>query len=896
MTQDEKKLYIVDGHALAYRSYYATIRASMTNSSGVATGALFGFASSLIALLDKYMCAYLTVVFDSPKPTFRHAYYDQYKAHRKPMPDEMVAQMPLIMELVDNLNIPRISIDGLEADDIIANLTKKAKQAGFTVYLVTKDKDLMQLVGADVKMLTPESGGKLIEMGADEVTAKMGVPPEQIRDLLALMGDSSDNIPGLPGVGPKTAIKILLKAGTIDNLLENPSLVENKKLQAKIEENIEILKLSKKLVTLKTDDDIGITLEELKAREIHKDACAAFFNKMDFHSFLKSERFEIKKELAFKVTVPKSVNDVKAFISQAKSAGILSVDTETTSTNPRDAELVGISCAIEHSHAMYIPVGHKNDQQENLPIHEIIDCFKDILESTEIGKIGQNLKYDYQVFKNYGIHMKGIVFDTMVAAYVIEPGKRQYGMDNLALQWLQMSVTSIETLIGKGKSQICFSEVPVQRAAEYSGEDAIIPLLLKEKMHTELDRKGVRELYENIEMPLITVLAEMEWAGILLDSSHLKDLSQEYGVTIDSVTKEIFDLAGEEFNLNSPKQIAEILFTKLHLPKSRKTKTGLSTDVDALEKLAVDFPIAKKLLQYRENQKLLSTYIDALPGQVLEKSGRLHSSFNQTIAATGRLSSTNPNLQNIPIRTEAGVRIREAFVARRGYRLVSADYSQIELRLLAHLSGDSLLRQAFHEDRDIHAQTASAIFGCFVELVSDDQRRMAKTINFGLMYGMGPHNLSRQLGISFREAQKFIDTYFDQFPSVRDFMDKCVQRARESGYTETMFGRRRYLPEILSEKRQIRESAERIAINTPVQGTAADIIKIAMIHIQKDIGKKFPDAEMILQVHDELVFETPKESSESLQTWVVEKMSSACKLSIPLKVDAGIGKNWREAH
>jgi DNA polymerase I len=485
----------------------------------------------------------------------------------------------------------------------------------------------------------------------------------------------------------------------------------------------------------------------------------------------------------------------------------------------------------------------------------------------------------------------------MVAAYVIDPGKRQYSLDALAAEFLGAATTPIELLIGKkGKDQRSFSTVPVDQAAHYSGEDVVLPIKLQKMLLPILTERNLLRLYEDIEVPLVTVLAELEWQGILLDEKLLKEMSKEYTIKLDHISRDIYKLAGQEFNLNSPKQISEILFDKMSLPKSKKTKTGLSTDVDALEKLAPDFPIAQVLLEYREVQKLLSTYIDALPEQVSKATGRLHTSFNQTIAATGRLSSTNPNLQNIPIRTEAGARIREAFIAPKGTMLVSADYSQIELRILAHLSGDKFLQQAFHEDRDIHTQTASAIYGVFPEMITPEQRRAAKTINFGLMYGMGPINLSRQLSISFKEAQNFIDAYFKQFPSIHEFMEKCKQDARSKGYAETMLNRRRYLPEINSDQRQIREAAERTAINTPVQGTAADIIKIAMVNIQKVIDKEHSTAKMLLQVHDELVFEVGEKEAKEFSKWVVEKMSSAFSLSVPLKVDAGIGKNWREAH
>jgi DNA polymerase I len=896
---DDKHLYIIDGHALAYRAYYATIRTPMTTSRGQPTGALYGFALYLMRLLQEHKCPHIVAIFDSPKPTFRHEMYKDYKANREEMPDDLKAQMQLMFKLVDCFNIKRLAKEGFEADDIMAWLTKKAEKAGYAVSLVTRDKDLMQLVGGKTRLLAPESGGVLEPMGREQVKEKMGVYPEQIRDLLALMGDSSDNIPGVPGVGPKTAIKILEKAGDIDTLLANPACVDNPKLQVKIEENRDNILISKKLATLHLDMDphLEMDIDSLKFNEFDKGKCIELFKEMEFGSLLRNPLFEEKKEvLDFTVIVPTSLKQIEDFAEKIKKAGFVSVDTETTSTVPREARLVGISMAVSEIEALYIPVGH-DEKEKNLGLEGVLKILKPVFESPAISKIGQNLKYDYQILKNYDIKLSGIIFDVMIAAYVIDPGKRQYSLDALAAELLGASTTPIELLIGKkGKDQRLFSSVPVDQAAHYSGEDVVLPIKLRKILSPVLKERNLLPLFDDIEIPLVSVLAELEWQGILVDEKLLAELSKEYTIQLDHISRDIFKLAGQELNLNSPKQISEILFDKMGLPKSKKTKTGLSTDVDALEKLAPDHPIAQKLLEYREVQKLLSTYIDALPLQVSKVTGRLHTSFNQTIAATGRLSSTNPNLQNIPIRTEAGARIRGAFIVPPGTLLVSADYSQIELRILAHLSGDKFLQQAFHEDRDIHTQTASAIYGVFPEMVTPEQRRAAKTINFGLMYGMGPINLSRQLTISFREAQEFIDAYFRQFPSIHEFMEKCKQDVRDKGYAETMLGRRRYLPEVNAEQRQVREAAERTAINTPVQGTAADIIKIAMVNINREIEKDHHDAKMLLQVHDELVFEVAEKKAPEFKEWAIEKMSSAFALSVPLKVEAGIGKNWREAH
>jgi DNA polymerase-1 len=895
--KSDKKLFLVDGHAIAYRAYYALIKTPLANSKGQPTGAVYGFANYLLKLLAEYKCPYIGVVFDSPEPTFRHEMFKEYKANREEMPDDMKSQIPLIMELVDKFNITRLARPGLEADDIIAHLTKRAEKEGFEVFLVTRDKDLMQLVGPNVHMLSFESSGGIEKLGPQQVKEKLGVPPEQIRDLLALMGDSSDNIPGVPGVGPKTAQKILEKAGTIDKLLEDPSCLENEKLQAKIVENRDMLILSRKLATLHSDISYDVKVGDLAARPVKKGECVAFFKELDFSSLLKNPLFAQDKKLDYAVSVIKSIEELRGVINKIEKAGSVSIDTETTSLVPRQAGLVGISLAVDKKEAVYVPVGHTHDGGAgNLPLDKTLATLRGVLESEAIAKIGQNLKYDYQVLKGHGITMRGISFDAMVAAYVIDPGRRNYSLDAMAAERLGVATIPIESLIGKGKNQISFSEVPIADAAPYSCEDVVLPLHLKELFEPILDERKQTPLFRDIEMPLVAVLAEMEWEGIQIDAALLDRLSKEYTKNLAEISRKIYELAGGEFNLNSPKQISEILFGKLNLPKSKKIKTGLSTDVDALEKLEDSHPIVPKLLEYREAQKLLSTYIDALGPQVLPESGRLHTTFNQTITATGRLSSTNPNLQNIPVRTDAGRTIREAFVAPEGRVLVSADYSQIELRILAHVSKDPFLVASFMDDKDIHTQTASAIYGVFPEMVTQEMRRAAKTINFGLMYGMGPVNLSRQLGISFREAQQFIDAYFKQFPTIKASMEKSIQKARSSGFSETLLGRRRYLPEINAENRQVREAAERTAINTPIQGTAADIIKIAMIRISDAAEKSGFQFKMLLQVHDELVFEVRNKDAAAFKEWVCTMMSEAYRLNVPIKVDAGAGKNWSEAH
>ena len=890
---NEKQLYLVDGHALVYRAYFAFIRNPLRNSNGQPTSAVFGFANYLVRLIEKYSCSYLAVVMDSSKPTFRHELYSQYKANREEMPDDLKAQMPLIYELIDSFNIPVIKQDGLEADDLIAFLTHKALKDDFDVFLVTKDKDLMQLIGPRVNMLAPEGTGTLQLIGSEQVREKLGIGPEKVVDYLALIGDAVDNIPGVPGIGPKTALKILESAGSIEKILENPSILNNSKLVHKINENRELLEVSKVLATLKCDCDLDIDMETLRRKPVFRERCLTMFRELEFSSLLRHPLFGGAPRLKPQVSVFTSLDQLQSLINQIKDAEVVSIDTQTTGLLPRAARLVGISLAIEETRGFYIPVGHNNEN--NLELDLVLNSLRDIIESQEIKKVGQNLKYDYQIFQNYGLHMRGIAFDTMIAAYLLDPGKRQYDLNVLALEWLKMEITPISPLIDGGK--ISFADVAIESASIYAGEIVCLPLALRNILEPLLKELNISELFENIEMPLTSVLGDLEWQGMRIDTGILNELSTEYTITQERLQNEIYELAGESLNLNSPKQIGEVLFGKLSLPGAKKTKNGAhSTNVDVLEKLAPDYPIVEKILDYREVQKLLSTYIDALPGQILAESGRLHSSFNQTVTATGRLSSTNPNLQNIPIRTDGGKRIREAFIAAEGCVLVAADYSQIELRILAHLSKDQFLLQAFKDEKDIHALTASAIYGVFPEMVTPEMRRAAKTINFGLMYGMGPINLSRQLKISFNEARNFIATYFQQFPTIKQYMDSTISKAREYGYTETLLGRRRFLKEINASNRNIREAAERTAINTPVQGTAADIIKIAMIDIHREMPEMYRDAKMLLQVHDELVFEVPVNDAEVLRDWVVEKMSSAYELLVPVKVDAGIGKNWSDAH
>lgn len=882
------QLFLIDGHALIYRAYFAFIRNPLVNAKGQNTSAAFGFANYIIKLIETYNCTYCAVVLDSNKPTFRHEMYAQYKANRQEMPDELKSQLPIINEIIDALQIPVIREDGLEADDLIGTLTKKAEGEGFDVFLVTKDKDLMQLISPNVKMLAPEGTGTLLTIGIDEVKEKMGIPPEKIVDYLSLIGDSSDNIPGVPGIGPKNAIKILELCGDVDTLLQDPTILGNAKLIQKIQENKEALTLSKQLATLRITP-VTIGMEALKRGCIDGDRCKEIFRELEFHSLMRNPMFgesEISQIATSLITTDEQVNHLTSAI---QSNGALSINLFLSDENTMDASLLGLAISLDGTASSFLSF-QDGDYSKLLRL-------KEVFESTTIRKTGHDVKSDIQVLKKHGISLQGIDFDVMIAAYLLDPGKRDYGIDILSTEWLKRDMPRMATLLGEGKSKICRSQLTSDAIADYCGKAAGFIYEMKSAMEVKLGEARLASLLTTMELPVTSILAEMELKGILVDKEHLGTLSKEYNDLLQQLSEEVFRLAGETFNLNSPKQIGEILFDKLQIPGAKKTKTGsLSTNAEILEQLAPDYPVVGKILEYRELQKLCSTYIDALPSQINTHSGRVHTTFNQTIAATGRLSSTNPNLQNIPIRSETGRRIREAFIAAEGYTLLSADYSQIELRILAHLSEDPFLIEAFRNDRDIHTQTASAIFQCFPEMVTPDMRRAAKTINFGLMYGMGPLNLSRQLSISFAEAKKFIDTYFMQFPKIKNYMESSIQKARNCGYSETMFGRRRFLPEINTQNRVIREAAERTAINTPVQGAAADMIKLAMIDVDREIKTRFPSARMLLQVHDELIFEVPFDIVEPFRASIVEKMSTAATLSVPVKVESGVAHNWRSAH
>ena len=888
MPDAKKTLYLIDGSALMYRAYFAFIRNPLINSRGEDTSATFGFANTLLSLLREHTPDYIAVVFDTGKPTFRHEMYDQYKATRQKMPDELIQQVDRVRESADALGIIRIEMEGYEADDIIGTLALQGAKENLDVYMVTGDKDFMQLVGENISMYVPMKN-EIVR--PENVHERYGVAPGQIIDLFGLMGDSSDNVPGIPKVGEKTAIQLLTEFGSLDEILNRWEEISKPSIRTSVGENCEMAILSRKLVTIKTDVPIETTIDSLKFTGIAFDSAVQFFREMEFTSLIdqiSKKKAEPKKDV--KIVYD---NDIEPFFGELEKHREFSIDLETTSVDPMRADIVGISIAAG-DFVWYLPISH--NEGENLDPEKIYPRLKSILSDNSLAKIGHNAKYDAIILRRNGFTLSPFAFDTMLSAYVIDPGSRSYSLKLLSEQHLNHVMQPITELIGKGKSQKSFAEVDIVDAACYSGDDADVTLKLKKLFAPRLEEDGLDRLFREVEMPLMEVLMDMEMRGVCLDIPFLEDMSDDLSRNMSTVEQEIYEIAGEEFNINSPKQLGTILFEKIGLKPVRKSKTGPSTDVDVLTKLAHIHELPNKILDYRQLMKLKSTYVDALPAMVNPQTGRVHTSYNQAVAATGRLSSSDPNLQNIPIRTELGRNIRKAFIAPPGYFILSADYSQIELRIMAHMSGDPVLTEAFQNGEDVHRKTASILFGMFPEMVSDDQRRQAKTINFGVMYGMGAYALSEQLGISRNEAKMFIDNYFRTHTGVRAFIEKTIEEAEKNDYVTTLLNRKRYVPDIHSSNHNVSEFAKRTAINTPIQGSAADLIKVSMINLSNRLKKEHPHTHMILQVHDELVLEVPEDELNKVESIVKETMEGAMKLSVPLIADTGHGKNWLEAH
>ncbi len=919
------KIFFIDAYAIIYRSYFAFIKSPRINSQGLNTSAVMGFCNTLVEVLRKEQPDYLGVAFDPYGPTFRDDIFPAYKAQRDKTPEDIRRSVPIIKDLLKAWRIPILEVEGYEADDVIGTLSMKSAEKGLETYMLTPDKDYAQLVRKDVYVYRPRHGGGYETMGVAEVLNKYGIKsPHQVIDLLGLMGDSADNFPGCPGVGEKTATKLIEQFGNIDELLKRTDELKGA-LKTKIETHVDDIKMSRFLATIKTDVPIELDLDALKVSTPDEPRLRALlddlelktlsnriFNKTKdnekkveiqpdlFASFTNEDTEKPKTGLNFTIkTVPHTyecvdnVEDMKKIRDIFLQKSTLSLDTETTSTNAIDAELVGLSFSFDEFHAYYVPVPAQREEAQ-----KVVDIFKPVYESEQILKVGQNIKYDMEVLYHYGVTLKGRMFDTMIAHYLIRPDQR-HGMDELAATLLHYQTIPIEDLIGpKGKHQKSMRDVDIAVVSEYACEDADVTLRLKNVLEPMLNDVGADRLFWEIEMPLVPVLAQMELHGIRLDSQSLHETSLQFTRRMQEIEQTIYQLAGESFNISSPKQVGDILFGKLAvIDKPKKTKTGqYVTSEEVLQQLAGRHEIVEKILAYRGLKKLLSTYVDVLPTLVNPRTGHIHTSFNQTITATGRLSSSDPNLQNIPVRGEDGKEIRKAFIPDEGCLFFSADYSQIELRVMAHLSGDQQMIEAFREGRDIHAATAAKIYRKPMEEVTRDERNKAKRANFGIIYGITVFGLAERLDIDRTEAKQLIDGYFETFPQVKEYMEQAKAKAREYGYAETISGRRRYLPDINSHNATVRGFAERNAINAPIQGSAADIIKMAMIRIHQRFEEARLRSKMILQVHDELNFSVFPEEQKEVEKIVLDEMQQAIELHVPTVADAGWGSNWLEAH
>lgn len=918
------KLFLLDAYALIYRAYYAFIKNPRINSKGMNTSAVMGFVNTLNEILTKEHPTHIGVAFDHGK-TFRDEAFPAYKAQREETPEDIRASVPVIKDIITAMNIPVLQADGFEADDVIGTLATKAGAAGIETYMLTPDKDYGQLVRDNVFIFRPRHGGGYETMGPKEVNEKYGLSsPEQVIDLLALMGDSADNFPGCPGVGPKTAAKLIGEFGSIDAMLANSSKIKGK-LREKVEGAVEDIRMSKFLATIRTDVPVELNLDALKLKEPDMKRLAEIFTELEFKSLLDKfvkkpqqpqktinaqldlfaenptnhsvdaefSKYESLKTTPHEYQLIETEEDARKLFDLFVTKQILSLDTETTSVNPIDAELVGLSFAAEEGKAFYVAIPAEREKAER-----IVNIFKPLYESTEILKIGQNIKYDMEVLMNYGVRLSAPMFDTMIAHYVLQP-EQKHNMDILAETLLNYQTVHIDELIGpKGKGQKSMRHLSPASVCDYAAEDADVTLRLYNVLKPRLKEAGVEQLFYDIEMPLVPVLADMETTGVRLDTEALAETSKVLTERMKQIERNIYELAGHEFNIASPKQVGEVLFGEMKIvEKPKKTKTGqYVTSEEVLQQLRSKAPIVADILEHRGLKKLLGTYVDALPKLINPCTGHIHTSFNQAVTATGRLSSSDPNLQNIPVRGEDGKEIRKCFIPEPGELFFSADYSQIELRVMAHLSGDKNMIEAFREGYDIHAATAARIYKEKIEDVSRDQRTKAKRANFGIIYGITVFGLAERLEISRDEAKQLIDGYFETFPDVHAYMEKAKELAREHGYAETFFHRRRYLPDITSHNATVRNFAERNAINAPIQGSAADIIKIAMVKIYDRFRKEGIRSRMILQVHDELNFSVVPEEKEKVERIVLEEMQNAYPLQVPLVADSGWGKNWLEAH
>jgi DNA polymerase-1 len=954
-----ERLFLLDGMALAYRAYFTFINRPLINSKGKNTSAIYGFVNTLMKILEEEKPEHIAVVFDTPEPTFRHKKFAAYKATREKMPEAMASQLDRLKEVVEAFNVPILEAPGYEADDVIGTLAKRAEAKGIETSMVSGDKDFMQLISPLVKMFKPGKRGDDWEIIDEKgVETKFGVPPERVIDVLGLIGDKSDNVPGVAGIGEKTAVPLIQEYGSIENILKNIERIPQRGLQEKLRQNKDNALLSKELITIDTSVPIKVDIDHLEAKPRDIKKLRRIFTELEFKSLLKKlleSTPQTDEDISLDVTdfkpltdiatdrheyhIVKSAEELEELCRELASSQLISFDTETTSLNPLEAELVGLSFAAKPGEAYYVPVGgglsepssentsvpsdqaeepglfgsndlkvdrkkskqHEEEasaakEQRPLGLPEVLRQLKPILEAPEIKKCGQNAKFDLLALSQHGVEVRGIAFDTMVASYVLR-ADGQHNLDYLAQEYLSYKMISYGELVGTGKEKVDIKKIPLEKIADYSAQDADITLRLHDVLRHRLEDSRMLKLCEEVEFPLLVVLADMEKTGVALDTKFLNMMSKELELLLENIVLDIHKMAGEKFNINSTQQLSDILFNRLKLPIVRKTKTGYSTDVGVLEIIRNEHPIVERLLEYRQLSKLKSTYVDALPKAINPRTGRVHTSFNQTGTTTGRLSSSDPNLQNIPMHTELGREIRKAFVpGNKDMLIMSADYSQIELRVMAHISQDEGLIQAFRNAEDIHATTASKVFGVRANQVTREMRRRAKEVNFGIMYGIGPFGLSSRLDISQGEAKDIIARYFERFPKVNQYIFDTIALARHDGYVSTALGRRRYLPEINSRNQTVRQNAERQAINMPIQGTAADMIKLAMIQIHGAIHQKGFKSKMILQVHDELVFEVDKRELDQMKKLVVNKMQNALPLDVPIEVEVGTGRNWYDAH
>ena len=896
-------LVLFDGNALLHRAFHA-LPPLTVRQTGETVGAVYGFALMLLKVINEIKPSHCAIAFDMKGPTFRHELFDQYKAHRPETPQELVGQLGRVKQLVTAFNIPIFELQGYEADDILGALSQQASQKDIDTIIVTGDADTMQLVSPKVKVLYPKPKGGFSNTTLYDgaaVSEKYGVKPEQIADLKGLAGDPSDNIPGVTGIGAKTAVKLIQQFGAVEQIYQHIDEVTPPRLQTLLKENEAIARQSKMLATIVTQMPVTLKPEDCQVSQYDRNKVTELFRELEFASLLpKLPQIETEGATSVEAKPPQGeykivsdTADLEKLINRLSAAKSFAFDTETTGLDPMSARLVGLSFSPAPGEAYYVPVGHVGlDPIGQLPLEEVIAKLKPLLEGRKLAKQAHNGKYDMTVLAEYGVTVQNLTFDSMIAAYLL--GEKSMGLKNLAFAKLAIEMTPISELIGSGAKTIPMSQVEIARAADYASADADMTLRLAEIFEPELKQQGLWQLFSEVEMPLTPVLMRMERNGVALDTELLKQMSRRLGEQLSKLEKDIYDNVGHQFNINSPQQLSNVLFDELKLPTARKTKGGYSTGAAILEELRGVHPVIGFILDYRQLSKLKSTYIDALPNLINPKTGRVHTSFNQTRTTTGRLSSSEPNLQNIPVRGELGKEVRQAFIAPPGSYLLAADYSQIDLRALAHLSQDQSLLAAFRHDEDIHRATAAQVFGVDPTKVTPEMRRTAKTVNFGVIYGMSDYGLEQATGLSREEAAAFINAYFEKYPGVKQYLESTKEKARKDGYVQTILGRRRAIPEINHSNRQLREAAERMAINMPVQGTSADIIKVAMINLDREMAKRQLKSQMILQVHDELIFEVPKAEEKEMEQLAPELMSTAIELSVPLKVDIKTGPNWGE--